>query len=604
MQIGKLAMNSSGFFDVLQDALSREAEATTNFGFLFPNASVTSLISNADFTASLHCSLETAESTIPKNISCIEACSNPALIFSNWSNFYTCSWYPTLSEALDAPDVSTSATDTFSSLGILPNQSILSHSISSDIATCLSDYCKSSDDCRKLDSKSQSCSLENLVVVNGSLVTLSRTNAITCLHDSVCSSTGAVNPDIGGLGVILSLLIQYTLSLLAIICHFLFYFRYQLYRKLWLRKIRGGKPDERLSLAKQTLTRHLEALTSALVEFQKAQCFFSATLQIAAIIVLPQYEIGENSKDQILLRLTSANAFAPIVLTLAHIDHLGGRNSKYLLNLSLITFCLGSSTYWLSFPIHGGGHNYFQYTPPAVPVMSCNNIAPFAPCYLRNQFFLFSLWTGDSGIFYAQPQRIGLAVWIVTLLILVYRIVSTFCTSGYVPRSNLQRVIDELAVFGRSVLRKLADLTYVQRLLVFSKALPSASTFREWHQKTTTFMGKRRTWVYIQIALGTMALIMQLVSVIQVLQFSSNIISTQMSFGQIVAVGIWVPVLLEYGYLEITGAAKGTEYRLKFPLVVTAKVPEATTIIPEMTSARGEGESIDNEKQPKKYNPT
>jgi hypothetical protein len=25
-----------------------------------------------------------------------------------------------------------------------------------------------------------------------------------------------------------------------------------------------------------------------------------------------------------------------------------------------------------------------------------------------------------------------------------------------------------------------------------------------------------------------------------------------MSFGQIVAVGIWVPVLLEYGYLEIS----------------------------------------------------
>ncbi|KAG4440238.1 hypothetical protein IFR05_004257 [Cadophora sp. M221] len=570
-------MNSSEFFDILQNGLSRQAEATTNFGFLFPNTSATSLINNPDFTASLHCSLESVESVEPRNISCVEACSNPTIIFSNWPNFYTCSWYPTLSEALDAPDANSSSSNTLSSLGILSNQSTLSHSISSDIAACLSDYCESSDDCRKLDATTQSCSLENLTIINGSSVVLNRTSAITCLRDNVCSSTGAVNPDIGGLGVILSLLVQYTLSLLAIICHFLFYLRYQLSRKFWLRRTRGVNQDERPSLAKQSVTRHLQALTSALVEFQKAQCFFSATLQIAAIIILPQYEIGENSKDQILLRLISANTFAPIVLTLAHIDLLGGRNSKYLLNLSFITFCLGSSTYWLSFPARGGGHYYFQYTPPAVPIMSCNNVAPFAPCYLRNQFFLFSQWTGDSGIFYAQPQRIGLVVWIITLLIFAYRIVFTFCTSGYVPQPPLQRIINELSTFWTATLHRLTALSYIQRRL--------------------TIMSKRRTWVYIQIVLGTTALIMQLVSVVQVLQFSSNIISTQMSFGQIVAVGIWVPVLLEYGYLEITGAAKGTEYRLKFPLVVAEKLEEAGIMVQEITSGSEGEESIDYERK-------
>ena len=45
---------------------------------------------------------------------------------------------------------------------------------------------------------------------------------------------------------------------------------------------------------------------------------------------------------------------------------------------------------------------------------------------------------------------------------------------------------------------------------------------------------------------------MQLTSIIEVLVFSSNLINTQMTFGQIVAVGIWIPVMLEYAYLEIS----------------------------------------------------
>ncbi|KAH7393398.1 hypothetical protein BKA64DRAFT_86424 [Cadophora sp. MPI-SDFR-AT-0126] len=583
-------MTAPAFIDVLQDTLSREAEAVTNLNFLFPNASVTSLISDPDFTSSLLCSLESRDSVNPRNISCVQACSDPSIIFSNWPNFYTCSWYPSLSGALDRPDVSLPAKATFSNLGILPDQLNLSSSISSDIASCLSDYCASSNDCRNLDATSRSCSLENLVSLNGTLKTLNRTNAIICLRDNVCSTTGAVNPDIGGVGVMSSLLVQYTLSLLAIISHFLFYLRYQLHRNLWLRRAKGVKRDEQLITAKQILIRHLEALTSALVEFQKAQCFFSATLQIAAVIILPQYDIGQGSKDQILLRLTSANAFAPIILTLAHIDLLGGRNSKYLLILSFLTFCLGSSTYWLSFPTSRGGDNFFQYEPPAVPLMSCNNIAPFAPCYLHNQFYLFSLWTGDSGIFYAQPQKIGLGVWIISLLILVHRIMFTFCASGYLPLPAVQRLLAQILSSWKTFTTRIRALSYIHRLLEFCRAFPLTSIVGEWRQKTSISMRKQRTWVYVQIALGTMALIMQLVSVIQVLQFSSNIISTEMSFGQIVAVGIWVPVLLEYGYLEFSGAGKGTEYRLKFPLVVAEKLSHEDAIMkPEMTSARGNG---------------
>ncbi|PVH78665.1 hypothetical protein DL98DRAFT_240983 [Cadophora sp. DSE1049] len=174
----------------------------------------------------------------------------------------------------------------------------------------------------------------------------------------------------------------------------------------------------------------------------------------------------------------------------------------------------------------------------------------------------------------------------------------TFCTSGYLPLLAVQRLLDQMSFSWNTFTNRLTALSYIHRMLEFCRAWPFTSVISEWRQETSVFMGKRRTWVYVQIALGTMALIMQLVSVIQVLQFSSNIISTEMSFGQIVAVGIWVPVLLEYGYLEISGAAKGTEYRLKFPLVVAEKMPHQSAIMtPEMISGRGLHSSEGDEQQ-------
>ncbi|KAL5319749.1 hypothetical protein ACEPPN_012805 [Leptodophora sp. 'Broadleaf-Isolate-01'] len=69
-----------------------------------------------------------------------------------------------------------------------------------------------------------------------------------------------------------------------------------------------------------------------------------------------------------------------------------------------------------------------------------------------------------------------------------------------------------------------------------------------------------------------------------------------MSFGQIVAVGIWVPVLLEYAYLEMNGSARGTQYRLKAPLIVCDKPPQDNTTTPK--SASGEQERSESSAGP------
>jgi hypothetical protein len=169
--------------------------AIVGLEFLSSSANISKLINNSNFTNSLGCSLDLDE----KNTSCIQVCGNVTDVFSSWPNFYTCSWYPTLSEALNEnPNVSSGSL--LGSLGIFDHEEDLSSNISSSIANCLADYCQSSSQCQVLDS-TNACSLTDLVSTSGSYMTLNRSSAVNCLRYGVCGSIDNVNPDIGGLGV-------------------------------------------------------------------------------------------------------------------------------------------------------------------------------------------------------------------------------------------------------------------------------------------------------------------------------------------------------------------------------------------------------------------
>jgi hypothetical protein len=155
---------------------------------------VAQLIGNLSFTNSLGCY------NFSEGLLCNQACSDVTDILLNWPNFYTCSWYPSLSQTIDTANLTTSEVTTLGNLGILGAQQGLAENISSTIAHCLADYCQSSTECMSLDTD-RYCSLENLLSTNGSTGTLNRVNAFSCMRVGVCSSTTDVNPDIGGLGV-------------------------------------------------------------------------------------------------------------------------------------------------------------------------------------------------------------------------------------------------------------------------------------------------------------------------------------------------------------------------------------------------------------------
>ena len=317
-----------------------------------------------------------------------------------------------------------------------------------------------------------------------------------------------------------------------------------------------------LSKAEEQLKGHLEALTSGLVEFQKAQCFFAATLQVAALIVLTPYLEQVQAKNQILLRLTAANSFAPIMLSLAHIEVLADRNSKYLLFLSSICFILGTAVYWNAAPDPTGGsvNVYDQYANPSIAIMSCDNLAPFAPCFVGNNFFRFGLWPQFLGISYASAEKIGLAVWIMTFLIWIYRVAyaaatsETFKSFFQQAHRGLKDLYHFIKLFWRTIKSKIPDSKHLQKFSQIWKRNEAVQELGNWCTKISSYIKPREKgfWNYLQLVLGTAALLLQLTSIVEVLVSSSNLINTQMTFGQIVAVGIWIPVLLEYAYLEIS----------------------------------------------------
>ncbi|KAF8862053.1 hypothetical protein BDZ45DRAFT_223394 [Acephala macrosclerotiorum] len=226
------------------------------------------------------------------------------------------------------------------------------------------------------------------------------------------------------------------------------------------------------------------------------------------------FNIGDHNRDRVLLRLTAANAFAPIVLTLAHIELLGGRNSTYILLLSTLTYVLGTAAFWLSLPVFGGGFLFLNYENPMIPALSCGNHAPFTPCYLGNEFFLYGFWTNNSGGFYSATQNTGSTVWIISSGIMLYRLGFSFISGALDLEQPLKTLRSNSLQLYQNISNFLKSFRYIARAISFCKSTIIYQTSTNACLLPLTFLSKTKSWLYIEILLGTIALIMQLVSVI------------------------------------------------------------------------------------------
>ena len=114
---------------------------------------------------------------------------------------------------------------------------------------------------------------------------------------------------------------------------------------------RGSSKEKQQSQAlsaPQSSKRYPEALTTALVDFQKAQCFFMLATNIASLIVEHSGGLAPESLQQlyntyIFIKVIAIGGYLPITFTLLNL-HMIKHLSWYILSLSLVTVAVATTT--------------------------------------------------------------------------------------------------------------------------------------------------------------------------------------------------------------------------------------------------------------------
>lgn len=195
--------------------------------------------------------------------------------------------------------------------------------ITAAVTHCLIASC---DNARDYVSCSSKCSPTSLLV-NSTAASLTGVSA--CI-ESLCDGFEGLlyaNKDIVGIGVFSSYILQSTISILA----WLFASVLDIVERL-------GSPR-----AKKVAADQREKLITGLVEFHKTQCFFSITLQIASLA--SGIVFGSNTLNTVMLLPVSTNGILPITFTFFLLLRYGQR-SRYLSLLTAVSWILATIVFW------------------------------------------------------------------------------------------------------------------------------------------------------------------------------------------------------------------------------------------------------------------
>lgn len=262
-------------------------------------------------------------------------------------------------------------------------------------------------------------------------------------------------------------------------------------------------------LEKDAVKVHKEALLAALVDFHKAQCYFSSTMQITALLLYYQSTSTQDFLDSNATILLATSGFLPIVLTLACIIRYG-RPSWYLFILSLVSFALATTTLGSYQGSVAPAIESTLLTFSSVITPSCQFLtnSPGDPALIH---FCGKLPPDLHALVILQPvSRPVWAVWTNCACWLLYCFWATCrdITKGYrVWDRKHPAVASKIQTFGE------------YRLLALVYILPWSACFAYQFYLFGIFV-------------------------------TNSLISTAWTFGQIIAVTIWVPSVVEYAYIE------------------------------------------------------
>ena len=284
---------------------------------------------------------------------------------------------------------------------------------------------------------------------------------------------------------------------------------------------------------------HINRMVIALVDFHKAQCYFSCVIQITALALFRESKVfmgggysgppADQSHDQFdtsILIVLATSGLIPVNLVLACIMRYG-RHSWYLLILSLITTILATATliasYYYTHVYGKPGYWYqndlgdtFDNTSAYDGGVSCS-----LPSTAHVDDMIFPLcgnWKLANNLLPTGVIDNGWiwAVW-ANCIIWLFLGLGIKCYN-----------LEVLARYHEKVMQFGTKLTLIKHLI----------------QKSRTYT----TWIIVS------AIPWSVCSAGQFYLFDAflkhSVISYEWSFGQIIAVTIWLPCLVEFVYIE------------------------------------------------------
>lgn len=284
---------------------------------------------------------------------------------------------------------------------------------------------------------------------------------------------------------------------------------------------RSNNQSSRIILSSQIRKKHTQAIVAALVDFQKAQCYFAGVVQIAALLLIKQvyaaprrlYMAGmldAGLLDTGLLNVIAINGLVPVTFILTCIARYG-RQSWYLISLSSLTVVLSTTVL--------GTEYYFWPS-----IMTKYYDLYFASLDLASQF------CGDAG----------------------YEIFWTLCWMSPTSSPGL----DYGAFTNYRVWTILANcLTWllyciVRKRLTKAPAGSLRARFASAAQPMQPQMRKFIAYLFRSLFILTWSLCFGYQLRLNTSYLSQSSILKTWSFGQIIAVSVWVPSLVEFFYIE------------------------------------------------------
>ena len=285
---------------------------------------------------------------------------------------------------------------------------------------------------------------------------------------------------------------------------------------------------------------HTNKIIIALVEFHKAQCYFSSVIQITALALFHTSKKSASKTedtyytantfqdffDTSVLIVLASSGLVPIALILACITRYG-RQSWYLLFLSWVSIILASTTLissyvWAHTNLKEDDwyNNNLNYT-----YQNDNTYDAGTSCDLSGSL-------GDSIIPLCGNSKL----------------LSNALPVGLIASRLTWLVWTNCIVWMLFCLGKMCYDT--DHLFIFRTKIRGFAHDRSWVKYLAKEGRAHRTWILLVMIPWSLCFAGQLY--LFSAYFDHRVISYNWSFGQIIAVFVWVPSLVEYVYLELS----------------------------------------------------